>query len=208
MTALKRKHGCAAAVLAACACVLQAQADANRARVREVHGADLVVLEDGRRVRLLGVSLPAPSVRPEGFSERLREFLRDQLAGKDVVLDMEPLREAGETADAVALVRPAGGDGGPSVNELALQQGLAVLRLPAGAVRAAPALLAAARAAQQASAGWFAGKPARLFANLPYLNGCVIGLYRREPLEVPGLIDEVAGLGFRHVTFLFATFLQ
>jgi hypothetical protein len=206
MTALKWKHAAAAALLAACACALQAQADANWARVRDVHGADLIVLEDGRRVRLTGVSLPAPSVRPDGFAERLREWLREQLAGKDVVLEPEPQREAGETADVTAVVRTAAG--GPSINEQALQQGLAVLRLPAGPLRAAEPLLAAARAAQHAQAGWFGGKPARLFAELPYLNGCVVGLYRREPVEVPGLLDEVAGLGFRHVTFLFAAFLQ
>jgi hypothetical protein len=177
------------------------------ARAKAIRGADLVVLEDGRTVRLQGISLPPPVVRPEGFVQRLQAFVRAELSNREVWVVPEAHTEPGETADFVALLRQS--RDGPSVNAAVLSRGLALLSCRTDTVTNMPELVAAARAAQRARAGWFArGKPRKL-ERFGFLNGAVLGLhYREEGRDYHRQLDELAAMGFRHVCLLFSAFLR
>ncbi|MHC4079592.1 MAG: glycoside hydrolase family 113, partial [Planctomycetota bacterium] len=177
------------------------------ARAKAMRGADLVVLEDGRTVRLQGISLPPPVVRPEGFVQRLQAFVRAELSNREVWVVPEAHTEPGETADFVALLRQS--RDGPSVNAAVLSRGLALLSCRTETVTNMPELVAAARAAQTARAGWFARSKPRKLERLGFLNGAVLGLhYREEGRDYHRQLDELAAMGFRHVCLLFSAFLR
>ena len=60
------------------------------AEVRALVGADLLVLKDNRRVRLEGISLPTPHVRPREFVARLRSYLEPRVVGRRVWIQATP----------------------------------------------------------------------------------------------------------------------
>ncbi len=191
-------------------CSLAAQNPAPEpfwARAKALRGADLVVLEDGRTLRLQGLSLPTPVVRPRGFVGRLQAFLRAELSHRQVWVVPEPLGEASETADMVAQVRLR--RDGPSINEEALRRGLALLSCRTDKVRGLSRLVESARLAHRDKVGWFARSKPRKLDKLTFLNGAVLGLhYREEDRDYHRQLDELSELGFRHVCLLFSAFLR
>ncbi|MCC6670435.1 MAG: thermonuclease family protein [Planctomycetes bacterium] len=207
----RKKATLLAVLLLACAgAVPRAQQEpagtAFRAQAKDLWGVDLLVLADGRRVRLQGLSLPTPRARPEGFTEALKAHLRASLLGREVWITPERAREAWDPADVVGVVRTS--PQGPSVNEEVLAAGLAVYRVATPEPREDDALFAAARRAQRERRGWFALGAERAFQALPYLNGAVLALYDQDPARsYVGAIDELAEAGFRHVCLLFSAFL-
>lgn len=195
------------AVVLAAAAHGQKPAEPFRARVESLRGAAQVVLEDGRTVRLQGISLPAPVVCPQGFEARLKKFLRKALGGQQVWVVAEADKEPGEEADLVAqlcLRRD-----GPSINEEALRRGLALLSCRTEEVRGMSRLLEAAREARREKAGWFGLSKPRKLEELVFLNGAVLGLhYQEEEKDYHRQLDELAAMGFRHVCLLFSAFLR
>lgn len=178
-----------------------------RARAKTLRGADLVVLDDGRKVRLQGISLPAPVVRPKGFVTSLQTFLKDKLSNRQVWVVPESTKEKGETADLVGQLRLQ--REGVSLNEEALRRGLALLSCRTEKVRDMSRLLEAAQAAQRNKAGWFGHSEPRKLDKLPFLNGAVLGLhYREEEKDYHRQLDELAQIGFHHVCLLFSAFLR
>jgi len=178
-----------------------------RARAKALRGADLVVLEDGRTVRLQGISLPPPVVRPKGLVEKLQASIREDLSHRQVWVVPETHKEPGETADLVAQLRMR--RDGPSINEEVLRRGLALLSCRTDKVTDMPRLLEAARKAQREKAGWFAHSKPRKLQKLPFLNGAVLGLhYREEERDYHRQLDELSAMGFRHVCLLFSAFLR
>lgn len=173
--------------------------------VVELEAADLILLEDGRRVRLQGITLPSAAVRPAGFERSLREFLSRRLIGAEVWLVPEEGNAPGDSVDLTAVVRP--GPGQRSVNEEALAAGLGLFGCRTPEVRELEALRVAAAEAQRARRGWFAAPPRRLEA-VPYLNGAVLGLhYQESERDYHRQLDELAEAGFDHVCLLFSAFL-
>ena len=61
-----------------------------RVTVERVLGPETVLLADGRRVRLQGISLPAKAVRPPTAGARLETELRRRVQGKAVWVTAEP----------------------------------------------------------------------------------------------------------------------
>ncbi len=177
------------------------------ARAKTVRGADLVVLADGRTVRLQGISLPPPVVRPEGFVGRLQAFVKEELSRGEVWVVPETRKEAGETADLVAQLRKH--RDGPSINEAVLRRGLALLSCRTDQVTDMPRLLEAAREAQRQKAGWFGRSKPRKLQRFTFLNGAVLGLhYREEKRDYHRQLDELSEMGFGHVCLLFSAFLR
>ncbi len=177
-----------------------------RAEIAAVDGVAGVRLADGRRVRLQGISLPAQAVRPDGAEQRLRTFLEKRLVGRKLDVFPEDSNAPGEAADLTAVLRSPGATA--SINEEALAAGLAVLSCRTPDVRELDRLRAAAAAAQDAGAGWFA-RPAKRLAEVPYLNGAVLGLHALDPRErYFARLDELADAGFRHVSLLISAFVE
>ena len=192
-------------VVIATAADARAQITPFRAQVREVASWNRIVLDDGRALRLQGLSLPATAVCPADADEKLSAFVRQRLLGRSAWVFPEEGNESVAASDLVAIVRE-GRDGG-SVNEAALAAGLALLRCGTPDVAELDRLRAAAREAQREKRGWFARSVER-GAEVPYLNGAVVGLHYREPSrDYHWQIDELAAGGFRHVCFLFSAFL-
>ncbi len=188
-------------------CGQAAPTEPFRARAKALRGADLVVLEDGRTVRLQGISLPASAVRPKDFVERLQAFIKKELSHRQVWVVPEAHKEAGETADLVAQLRMR--RDGPSVNEEVLRRGLALLSCRTDEVTNMPRLLEAARQAQREKAGWFAHSKPRKLQKLTFLNGAVLGVhYREKERDYHRQLDELSAMGFRHVCLLFSAFLR
>ncbi len=179
-----------------------------QATIAQVKGVELW-LQDGRRLRLQGLSLPAASIRPPGFLQRLQDFWRAQglLAGQKVWV----YPEAGklEGVDLVALVKLQ--PQAASLNAQALRRGLALFSCRTPQVREMAALLAAARQAREEGKGWFQTTGCRVFGAgepLPYLNGAVLGLHELRPQrDYHPHLDELAAMGFRHISFLFTVFV-
>lgn len=181
--------------------------------VRALEGANLAVLEDGRRVRLQGLALPAPAVRPEGFVARLRAFLGPQLLGKVMHFVVDGAAVPGDDADLVATAAPIA-DAGRTVNAAALAAGLAVLDTESPQVRQLDALRVAVAEAQAKGLGWWARKPPRRFDRwgedgAPYLNGAVLGLHDRDPgRSYRTDIEALGALGFQHICLLLTAFVE
>jgi hypothetical protein len=181
--------------------------------VRDVIGCDLLRLENGMLVRLQGISIPTATVRPPGFVERLRTAWTTWLSpgyAKMVWFFPDPAPEVGDRADVVAVVRPD--RGGPSYNEQALEQGLALFNCRTPRVREFDALVAAARRGQERAEGWWGERPAAP-TSLPYLNGAVLGLHGARPVDdgtslYVERLDELRALGFRHVCLTWASFVD
>lgn len=180
------------------------------AEVAWLRGADLLELRDGRKVRLQGISLPTPSLRPKDFVTKLQAFLKNRCEQKTLWIEPEPRVERGDTADFCAVVRER--KDAPSINEEALEQGLALFDARTAEVSEAQALVAAAQRAQQKKLGWYALSEEARFGRgepIPFLNGAVLGLYDRDAgRDYMRHIDELAEAGFKHVEFLFSAMLD
>ncbi len=177
------------------------------ARVSALSGADAIVLDDERVVRLQGVSIPTPAVRPTDFVASIREWLRPKVLGQTVLIEPDTPTPVGESADLVALVRTRAGE--PSLNEQMLARGLAVFSAQTASVRDEARLVAAAAEAQRRRDGWFARTPRPPVESIPFLNGTVLGLHHRERERTyERELDELGAAGFRHVTLIFSAFLS
>lgn len=182
-----------------------AQGDGFVARATALASPTVLLLEDGRRIRLQGLSLPSAAVRTDRCEGRLREFVAARTVGRtvEIVLDAggdEP------GAELVALVRGEGAS--VSVNEEALDAGVALLSCRTARVAALEALRTAARRAQAQRRGWFRDTPAPLSGELPFLNGAVLGLYSKDAsYDYSQQLGELAAAGFRHVCLLFTALL-
>ncbi|MEM7199289.1 MAG: hypothetical protein AAF628_03425 [Planctomycetota bacterium] len=175
--------------------------------VRRIDGIDAVVLADGRRLRLAGLSLPAEAVRPKDLESRLIDLLRARLIGGRTWIEPEGANAAGDDVDLTGVARPTAG--APSANAEALEQGLAVLSYRTPQTRAFAALQAAAATAQRERRGWFDRPHPAGLEPLPYLNGAVLGLhYQEDRFEYHSHLDELADLGFRHLCLLLSAFAQ
>lgn len=201
----KKKPLIALLVVVSIATHARTQTAPFRARVREAPSWNRIELDDGRALRLSGLSLPAAAVCPADADAKLSEFVQQRLLGRSVWIIPEEGNEDGSGGDVVALVRDD--RDGISVNEAALAAGLAVLRCSTPEVRELERLRAAAQRAQREGRGWFAPSAERA-SEPPYLNGAVVGLHYQEPdRDYHWQIDELAAAGFRHVCFLFSAFL-
>ncbi len=178
------------------------------AQVARVPAYDKVVLSSGRAVHLLGLGLPDPLVLPAGFAERARERLEELTRGRWVHVEPE------DSSDL-----PGGGSlegyvwlpGGVCANEALLWEGRALLYLERPGLRRRDPLLAAARKAQEARAGWFGRKGCaqRPKGPLPFFKGGVLGLYYRDPaLSYEKHLADIQGAGAQWVSFLFTGFLD
>ncbi|MCA8941513.1 MAG: thermonuclease family protein, partial [Planctomycetes bacterium] len=186
---------------------LAAQADPTTAWVEGIEGGDCLRLRDGARVRLQGISLPTPCVRSSDCVARLREFLRERVVGREVVLQRDGTPPADDDADHLALVFES--PGRPSINAQLLERGLALFSCRSTVASSRDALLAAARRAQVQRRGLFASTPRGPVESLPFLNGAVLGLHHRDPAQAYDReLDELAELGFRHLTLIFSAFLD
>ena len=178
------------------------------ARAARVPAFDRVVLTSGREVRLLGLGLPDPVVRPAGFAEQARARLDQLVRGKWIHLEPEEpsdLGRLGETAGYLWL------PGAVCLNEVLLREGRTLLFLERPGLRRREPLLAAARAAQEARAGWF-GRPGSTPPDRelpPFLKGGVVGLYYQDPaLSYERQLTQVKAAGADWVSFLFTGFLD
>ncbi len=178
------------------------------ARVARVPAFDRVVLESGRPVHLLGLGLPDPLVLPEGFAERARERLEELARGAWVHVEAEdPSTLSGEGPVQGYIWLP----GGVCANQVLLREGKALLYLERPGLRRRDPLLRAARAAQEARAGWFGRKgcthhPA---GPLPFFKGGVVGLYYRDPaLSYEKQLADVKAAGAGRVSFLLTGFVD
>lgn len=177
------------------------------ARVDAVLAADLLRLDDGRRLRLQGISLPDPVVRPEGLVETLVLALEQSCLGRELWIVPERRKVAGDTADLLGMVRP--GLDAPSINEEILRAGLAVFNARSEHVRELQALASAGVAARRARRGWFANSPRPEVQQLSYLHGAVLGLHYQEPeRDYHRQIDELHAAGFSHLSLLLSAFLD
>ena len=177
-----------------------------RATVSRVCGDGEIELEDGQRVRLQGLSLPAEAVRPKGARADLRAFLEDRLLGRAVWV-FSRTKTASDGDGLVGRVSLA--EDGACVNEQALYRGLAVFADLGRDERGLDRLRAASRQARRDRRGLFSRTSPRAFEEPPFLNGAVIGLhYKTERARYTRQIDELAQAGFRHVSFLFPVFVQ
>lgn len=183
---------------------------AFQAEVAWLRGADLLELRDGRRIRLQGISLPTPILRPKDFVAQLQAFLKNRCEQKTLWIEPESKTELGDTADFCAVVRER--QDAPSINEEALELGLALYDGRTIEVKDGKVLAAAAQRAQTKKVGWFAGSAARAFergTTMPFLNGAVLGLYDRDAgRDYARHIDELAEAGFKHIEFLFSAMLE
>lgn len=196
-----------AALASALSTGLAAQDPAVAVTVRSVIGADLVVFDDGRRMRLQGISLPDPVVRPTDFAEGLRRWIREQVLGRELYADFDGALPFGDRADLVGVLRihPEA----ESINAAALRAGRAIFSCRSSEVRAMRELADAARSAQRERRGWFASTPRAPLASMPYLNGAVVGLHHRDPARgYESALDEVAAAGFRHISLIFPAFVE
>lgn len=174
-----------------------------RGRVVGIESAGVLRLDSGARVRLQGVSLPAEPVRPASADAALCRWLRDRLLGRSVVVQLDVRDRFGGTGTVRLAER------GASINAQLLRDGLALLSCRTARVAALAELSAAARAAQQARAGWFGSTPGRRDRALPELRGAVLGLHHQEPQrDYHRQLDELVGLGFEHVCLLFSMFVE
>ena len=143
-----------AAALAASLARGQEPVESFQATVQSTLGCDMVVLEDGRRVRLQGMSLPAPIVRPSGFAAATRRWLQDRVLGQPFWFEPEPANAGDDDADLTATLRTV--PRGPSVQAEAIAAGRAILSCRTAWVVGHDELERAARRAQDERAGWFA----------------------------------------------------
>lgn len=190
--------------------VASERAEPFLAEVAWLRGADLLELRDGRKIRLQGLSLPTPPLRPKDFVSNLQAFLKNRCEQKTLWIAPEARVERGDPADFCAVVRER--PDAPSINEEALELGLALYDARTSEVAEAPALVAAAQRAQARKAGWYALSADPRFDRrgpIPFLNGAVLGLYDRDAgRDYKRHIDELAEAGFQHVEFLFSTMLD
>ncbi len=178
------------------------------ARVARVPAFDQVVLASGRKVRLLGIGLPDPYVLPAGFAERARARLDDLAREKWVHVEPE---DPGDLAGRGELKGYLWVPGGICLNEVLLEEGKALLFLERPRLKRRDPLLAAARAAQAARAGWFGRKGAARNPSgpLPFFKGGVVGLYYTDPaLSYEKHLADVKAAGAEWVSFLFTGFVE
>ena len=179
-----------------------------QAQVESVDSSGVLILSDGRRVGLQGVTLPASPVRPADAPRRLSASISDRLASVQRIwihpdAGVEPL----DSVDLVAVVRLPGQRA--SLNEELLRAGLGVFACRSKEVADLEDLAAAAAQAQRDGSGWFAGSARRRFRELPYLNGAVLGLHHQEEgRDYHRQIDELAQAGFDHLSLLYSVFVQ
>lgn len=166
------------------------------------------MLADGRRLRLQGLSAPAPVVRPEAAG-RLSAHLAEHLVGRRVLVQAEAENARDDGVDLTGLVRLEE-DAERTVNEAVLEEGLAVFSTRSPHPIGQAALLAAARRAQRARRGLFARTPPRRLEQVPaLLNGAVLGLYYKVARRrYHRQIDELADMGFRHLCLVFPLFVR
>lgn len=172
-----------------------------------MHDGGVLELQDGRRVGLQGITLPAAAVRPQGFAAQLNRAITDAIgaAGNRVWVTPDSGRQPG--VDLVASVRVAAD--GRSISEELLEKGLAVFSCRTAGVIDMRDLAAAAARAQRKKLGWFATSWARKFKALPYLNGAVLGLHHQDSrTDYHRQIDELAAAGFQHLGLLFSAFVN
>lgn len=198
-------QGLCGAVLALVAGALAGQDRGRIAEATDVDDAMALVLADGQRLRLQGLSLPSLAVRGDGFDRRLREFLRQQAVGRQLSITTDAV-VAGESVAVVRVLPLVAGE--PSLNEQALAAGLAVLSCRTPGVQDLQQLAAAAQRAQAANVGWFARAATVRRTEIPFLNGAVLGLYYKEDrFDYRRQIDELAAAGFRHVCLLLSAMI-
>jgi hypothetical protein len=200
----------AALSLALTMCPLGRAQDHRPVRVVEVLGFDQVKLEDGTVLRLQGIGLPDPTVRPPGYELEVTDALRRRALWQwfRVTVEPDPGPEApppGKVA-TLAPVEP----GAPTLNEALLAEGLGVLSCRTRSVVGLDRLTAAAAMARHKRLGWFARTPtATAPLPPPQQRGCVLGLYyQEEKYDYHAQLDELAALGTRWVSLLLSVFVH
>lgn len=127
-------------------------AGALAARVRSVYDGDTLTLEDGRKVRLLGVDAPEVS-KKENFAAEARDFTRSLCEGREVWLEFDVERED-RYGRWLCYVYVRDGEGKMRmVNAELLREGLARFYTPGANLRHAETLLACQREAREQGRG-------------------------------------------------------
>lgn len=138
-------------------------------KVRHVHDGDTVTLEDGTRVRLLGINTPEIDGRyteAESGGEAARRWLKKRVEGKNARLESDRERQ-----DRYGrLLAHLFAEDGEHLNLSLVEQGLAVVSLYPPNLKYADDLLAAQRHAESAARGVW-GSPAYRPRSLDALKG-------------------------------------
>jgi micrococcal nuclease len=138
-------------------------------KVRHVHDGDTVILEDGTRVRLLGINTPeidGKYTQAESGGEAARRWLQKRVEGRTVRLETDRERE-----DKYGrLLAHLFAEDGEHLNLALVEQGLAVVSLYPPNLKYAEALLAAQQRAETAARGMW-GSPAYRPRSLDALKG-------------------------------------
>jgi micrococcal nuclease len=138
-------------------------------KVRHVHDGDTVILEDGARVRLLGINTPEIDGRyteAESGGEAARRWLKKRVEGKNVRLESDRERQ-----DKYGrLLAHLFAEDGEHLNLSLVEQGLAVVSLYPPNLKHTDELLAAQKRAETAARGVW-GSPAYRPRSLDALKG-------------------------------------
>jgi endonuclease YncB( thermonuclease family) len=187
--------------------------ESHKGRVVEVTRFDQVKLDDGRLIRLQGIGLPGPLVRPAAMELELRDALTRKVLWGTFSLLIEEDPGAGAEGETVATLLPldpvVGNGGSRSVNAELLAEGLAVLSCRTRTVARAEDLAAAAEEAKRGRKGWFGGTEVIGGGPPPKQHGAVLGLYyREEKYDYRRHIDELADAGAPWVSLLLSAFVH